>query len=253
MPTKKKPLKPKKQADRSLTFTAVFFGFLILSIGLLAFFLASERKTVPFCANTISCVKNLSGKPEKNRNGIFLGRATQAPNVPETPKDEIAQERAVLGDTSANNKHIYVDLAHQRLTAYEGNTLFMDVPVSTGKWHPTPTGDFHIWIWLRATRMTGGSGAGYYDLPNVPFTMYFSNSYIPKSEGYSLHGAYWHNNFGHPMSHGCVNMIIADAEKLFYWSNSSIQGWTTYATDDSPGPMITIYGQAPANEVSFTD
>lgn len=42
------------------------------------------------------------------------------------------------------------------------------------------------------------TGPGY-DLPNVPYTMYFY-------QGYGLHGTYWHNNFGTPMSHGCVNM-----------------------------------------------
>jgi lipoprotein-anchoring transpeptidase ErfK/SrfK len=51
------------------------------------------------------------------------------------------------------------------------------------------------------------AGPGYY-LPNVPYVMYFY-------EGYGLHGTYWHNNFGHPMSHGCVNFTIEDAGWLF--------------------------------------
>jgi hypothetical protein len=93
--------------------------------------------------------------------------------------------------------------------------------------------------------MSGGSGADYYNLPNVPYTMFFYNGQTPKSWGYSLHGAYWHNNFGHPMSHGCVNMRIPDAEKLYYWSNPNIKSWTTYATADYPGPTITIYGTTP--------
>ena len=51
------------------------------------------------------------------------------------------------------------------------------------------------------------SGPGYF-LPGVPFTMYFY-------KGYGLHGTYWHNNFGTPMSHGCVNLTIPDSEWLY--------------------------------------
>src|SRR5206468_6048083 len=114
------------------------------------------------------------------------------------------------------------------------------VPISSGKWHPTPTGDFHIWIWLRATRMTGGSQANgtFYDLPNVPYTMYFYNDQIAKTSGYSLHGAYWHNNFGHPMSHGCVNMRPDDAKTLFYWADPPVSG---KVTDEASSTPITIY------------
>jgi lipoprotein-anchoring transpeptidase ErfK/SrfK len=155
-----------------------------------------------------------------------------------------AKQKEVLGDQAGDYKRIYVDLTNQRLYAFEGNNLFMNVPVSTGKWNYTPTGEFRIWIWLRYTRMTGGAGAGYYDLPNVPYTMYFYSSSIPKSSGYSLHGAYWHNNFGHPMSHGCVNMRIPDAEKLFYWTNSNV-GSLIYSTADNPGTFIKVYGTTP--------
>ncbi len=51
-----------------------------------------------------------------------------------------------------------------------------------------------------------------YDLPGVPYTMYFY-------KGYALHGTYWHNNFGHPMSHGCVNLRTSDAGWLFNWAS----------------------------------
>ena len=57
---------------------------------------------------------------------------------------------------------------------------------------------------------TDMAGPGYY-LPDVPYTMYFYR-------GYGLHGTYWHNNFGTPMSHGCVNMRTPDARWLFYWA-----------------------------------
>ena len=63
--------------------------------------------------------------------------------------------------------------------------------------------------------------------------------------GYSIHGAYWHNNFGHPMSHGCVNMKTEDAEQIYNWANPPTEGNTTYATKENPGTEVVIYGTAP--------
>jgi lipoprotein-anchoring transpeptidase ErfK/SrfK len=76
--------------------------------------------------------------------------------------------------------------------------------------------------------------------------MYFYNDENSKTAGYSLHGAYWHNNFGHPMSHGCVNISVENAGKLYYWANPPTTSNTTYATNENPGTLVTIYGQAPA-------
>jgi lipoprotein-anchoring transpeptidase ErfK/SrfK len=108
------------------------------------------------------------------------------------------------------NKEIIVDLSDQTIYAtlnycdmmreYLNSSL-----VSTGtSLHPTPTGTFSIWIKLRYDDM---AGPGYY-LKDVPFTMYFTE------EGHGIHGAYWHNNFGNVMSHGCVNMPLDPVEEL---------------------------------------
>lgn len=103
---------------------------------------------------------------------------------------------------------IDVDLSQQRVYAYAGDTLVNSFIVSTGTWQtPTVTGKYKVWIKLRSTDM---SGPGYY-LPDVPYVMYFY-------KGYGLHGTYWHNNFGTPMSHGCVNLTIPDAEWLYNFS-----------------------------------
>ena len=195
------------------------------------------------CANTGSCAKELSIKVENNTAGFFEGQKVMPPPI------DLAisiNEKNVLGDSVApGDKHIYVDLTTQTLYAYQGKTLVMKTLVSTGKWNKTPTGDFTIWIKLRATRMTGGEGDDAYDLPNVPYVMFFYNDDVAKYLGFSLHGAYWHNNFGHPMSHGCVNMRIVDAEKLYNWVDPPTDGLTTYATDEHPGTKITIGGTAP--------
>lgn len=103
---------------------------------------------------------------------------------------------------------IDVNLSEQRVYAYEGDIVVNSFIVSTGTARtPTVTGKFKIWIKLKSTTM---SGPGYH-LTNVPYTMYFHGDY-------GLHGTYWHNNFGTPMSHGCVNLSIPDAEWLYNWA-----------------------------------
>ena len=171
-------------------------------------------------------------------------------NVPEERLAQAQVDSSVLGSKSGE-KRIEIDLTNQKVYAYEGNKKIYEFLISSGKWSPTPTGEFRIWIKLRYALMKGGSKAlnTYYYLPNVPYTMYFYNSNIPKSKGYGLHGTYWHNNFGHPMSHGCVNMRTEDAEKIFYWANPPIKAntYSVTASDYDQGTKIIIYGQAPAN------
>jgi lipoprotein-anchoring transpeptidase ErfK/SrfK len=112
------------------------------------------------------------------------------------------------GGTRGGVRWIDIDLTNQMVYAYEGDTIVNSFLVSTGTWlTPTVTGKYKIWIKLKKTNM---SGPGYY-LPDVPYVMYFY-------KGYGLHGTYWHNNFGTPMSHGCVNLSIPDAEWLYYWA-----------------------------------
>lgn len=214
---------------------ALLFGI----IGLNSFTQFSGQK---FCANSISCIKDLSGKFEPEKTGVYGGKTVAVPSQEALSYTNPAKN--VLGE-STGTKVIKVDLSAQHLYAYEGDNVVMDFPVSTGKWHLTPTGTFNIWIKLRYTRMSGGSGADYYNLPNVPYTMFFANNDVPRSDGFSIHGAYWHNNFGHPMSHGCVNMRIADAGQVFAWADPPTDGATTLATAEHPGTEVVIYGTTP--------
>ena len=157
------------------------------------------------------------------------------------PKVDASQEAgiSVLGtSTATGEKHIFVDLTKQTLYAYQGTTLFLKTLVSTGKWGRTPTGNFHIWEKLIATRMAGGEGADAYDLPNVPYVMYFYHDF-------GLHGAYWHDNFGHTMSHGCVNMRTVDAKTLFDWADGP--SGNTLGTEVSVCDEITGQNQCIQN------
>lgn len=110
---------------------------------------------------------------------------------------------------ASGERWIDIDISSQSVTAYEGNTPIRRFIVSTGtSAHPTVLGRYRIYIKLRYDYMAGPG----YSLPNVPYVMYFY-------QGYSIHGTYWHHNFGTPMSHGCVNMYTPDAEWMFYWAS----------------------------------
>ena len=150
-------------------------------------------------------------------------RATQTPAATETPgsmameiiidtpTSQYVEPVAAQGSYPAKGngaRWIDVNLSEQRVYAYEGDVIVNSFIVSTGTARtPTVTGKFKIWIKLKSTTM---SGPGYY-LTNVPYAMYFY-------KGYGLHGTYWHNNFGTPMSHGCVNLTTADAGWLYNWA-----------------------------------
>lgn len=219
----------------------LIFGTFAVSLIASLIYVFAPRNSNVVCANSISCLESTKLKVENDALGVWSGQKVKPPKV---DLSIIETKTRVLGDSSGE-KHVYVDLAKQTLTAYQGTTVFMQTLISSGKWGKTPTGDFNVWVKLRATRMSGGSGADYYNLPNVPYVMFFSGPNASAGAGFSLHGTYWHNNFGHPMSHGCVNMSIADAHKLYDWIDPPTTSNTTYADNNNPGTKITIYGQAP--------
>lgn len=151
---------------------------------------------------------------------------TATPGVTETPAsmvmeivDETTASDSIVPPSSAplpdiassgnGVRWIDVDLTNQHVYAYEGDVVVNSFIVSTGTWRtPTVTGQYKVYVKYRSAKM---SGPGYY-LPNVPYIMYFY-------KGYGLHGTYWHNNFGTPMSHGCVNLRTDDAAWLYEWAS----------------------------------
>jgi hypothetical protein len=108
---------------------------------------------------------------------------------------------------------IDVNLFEQTLTIYDNNRLVFATMASTGVdnfW--TRPGLFHIQKKLETETMSNSVQDDFYYLEDVPWTMYFD-------EGRALHGAYWHNRFGYPLSHGCVNLSPGDAHWIFDWAN----------------------------------
>jgi len=162
----------------------------------------------------------------------FIGPADAAltgPKLFEPVDDELLYHHPAYPD----EKWIEVNLTEQRVTAWEGNVPVMSFLASTGLPNtPTVLGEYHIYWKLESTLMTGPN----YYLPEVPYTMYFY-------AGYALHGAYWHNNFGNPMSHGCVNLSIDNAKELFEWADPVLPlGYTQVtSTYNNPGTLVVVH------------
>ncbi len=185
----------------------------------------------------------LSGNFTNDRFGVFEEKRVYVPDEIFLAQVPVSQS-AVLGVTSTDERWIEVDLSEQKLRAWDGEELFLETLVSTGlPFAPTPTGEFRIWTKFKATKMSGGVGRNYYYLPNVPYVMFFENVNVPGFKGYGLHGTYWHNDFGRPKSHGCVNLPTPIAEKLYYWTNPvlSDDARSQRASADNPGTRIVIH------------
>jgi lipoprotein-anchoring transpeptidase ErfK/SrfK len=148
-----------------------------------------------------------------------------------------ADQKRVLGVTTVE-KWIEIDLSDQKLTAHQGDTVFLTSPISSGLWNKTPIGEYRIWYKIKSTKMEGGNKLNntYYYLPNVPYDMFFYGDY-------GIHGTYWHSNFGHPMSHGCVNAPTPIAERLFYWTDPQLPDGTKVvkSTSDNPGTRVVVH------------
>jgi len=214
---------------------SILFSFFALGF---SFLLANHKEKVNnelLSEDYIRFVKSQNGGWNETANQpIFLNKPVNSP-VKIAQKSESVLSATVPGD----NKWIEIKLSEpQTLYAHEGDKIIYTFLVSGGKWAPTPRGEFRIWGKYRYSTMIGGSieKGDYYNLPNVPFTMYFAG-------GVGLHGTYWHNNFGRPMSHGCVNIAIPDAEKLFYWASPIMpDGQNAVLSNvDNPGTKVIVH------------
>jgi len=154
-----------------------------------------------------------------NYDLVFAGQYLTIPQSGRSSDTDAQPESTTAGPPPSNvnagpGEHwIDVNLTTQSLTAYEGDQPVLTTYISSGAWpHLTVTGQFQVYIRYQSQDMNGFRLGYDYYLENVPYVMYFYKDY-------ALHGTYWHNNFGFPMSHGCVNMKTADAQWLFNWSS----------------------------------
>jgi hypothetical protein len=135
------------------------------------------------------------------------------------------QEMAPISP-EVEDKRVVVDLTYQTLSCYEGSREVYFARVSTGLYYDaegnptekssTPLGRMKIWRKLVSVHMSGGTTGGGWDLPGVAWTSLFSGN------GVAIHSTFWHNNFGSPMSRGCVNAAPEDARWIFRWTQPQV-------------------------------
>jgi hypothetical protein len=151
--------------------------------------------------------------------GIYYARAMDFRVI---PNEELAP---ISPEVPWENKRVDVNLATQILTAYEYEKIVFQTNISSGipagRTNPkelstkTPDGEFHIQEKMQSKHMGNGNllaDADGYELPGVPWTCFFTDA------GHAFHGTYWHENYGTPMSHGCINMRTSEAKWLFRWA-----------------------------------
>ena len=229
---KKTVLRP---SNKFLPYLLLIFTTLMVFVFVRSFMETGNKITKTADFGGVENVLNQTGEWFPITDLIYFNNKIVSPPTPLAYKEN----KNVLSAASGVEKWIDISLGEQKLRAYEQSNLIYEFPISSGlPWTPTVKGIFNIWYKIQYTRMRGGSveAGNYYDLPNVPFNMFFSGDY-------ALHGTYWHNNFGHQMSHGCVNMRIPDAEKLFYWTTPVLAADKSIirSNADNPGTKVVVH------------
>lgn len=155
----------------------------------------------------------------------------------------LAPPPAEAGGENATERWIDVDLAQQTLVAYEGPKPLFATIVSTGKGPPktelaTPPGVHRIWVKIFTTKMDNLEKEDiekHYALEDVPWVQFFDKAV-------ALHGVFWHRDFGHVHSHGCVNLAPIDARWLYAFTSPHLPaGWTAvYPTSSELGTVVRV-------------
>jgi lipoprotein-anchoring transpeptidase ErfK/SrfK len=147
----------------------------------------------------------------------------------------------------AENKRIVVDVTHQSLSCFEGDSEVYYCRVSTGakfnmygeivdKWE-TPVGKHETTRKFISLQMAGGTTGAGYDLPGIGWTMIFATG------GVAIHSTFWHNNFGDRMSHGCVNVRPEDSKWIFRWTQPVVPydpGMVDITVNDTRGTRVDV-------------
>ena len=171
---------------------------------------------------------------------IYDSHLQKSFHVPATDMRLVPDDELTLlsPDVPEERKYIYVDTATQSVTAFEDDQAVLTARCSSGgKGTKTPLGDFRTFHKGPTIHMTndGEAGAGRgYDLPGVPWVSFFT------STGVSFHGTYWHNDYGKPRSHGCVNLTPSDAKFIYRWTRPNVPRETQYLYKPGEGTRVRI-------------
>ena len=150
------------------------------------------------------------------------------------PPDEFAP---LSSEVPEEQKRIYVDLASQTVTAFEGeNAIFVTRCASGAKGTETPLGEFRTYHKGPSVHMTnqGDGTENTYHLPGVPWVSFFTGS------GVAFHGTYWHNDYGRPSSRGCVNLTPNDAKFIYRWTRPDVPVGTSYLNQPGQGTLVQV-------------
>ncbi len=205
-------------------------------------------------------IRSKTGKLEKLERRTFWsvtevreerGRAYIVSGELWVPRKQVVLVEAIERpkQISPAHKWIAVNLTDQTLVAYEGDVPVYVTLVSSGRVrsktvesrnHPTPPGVFQISSKHVSHVMDGDSAIdGPYSIEDVPYVMYFQGAF-------AFHSAFWHNRFGRPKSHGCVNLAPKDAKHLFGWADPTLpESWHGVYTRDAKTTWVYIYGETP--------
>jgi hypothetical protein len=169
----------------------------------------------------------------------------QASHVRRIAREEFA---AISPDVPSQEKRMHVSIGDQILTCYESGSVVFETRIASGAAFFDPQGQIHQFgtpwgehsvLWkMPSRRMVGGEVINdVYDLPGVPWCSFFTES------GAAVHGTYWHNDFGRPRSHGCVNVTSDAARWVYRWVNpytgyDDAMHFTTESERDSATSII---------------
>lgn len=151
------------------------------------------------------------------------------------------EELSILSPEVPNDqKKIIVDLTTQLVTAFEGEKLVFSQRCASGvRGTETPKGEFRTYHKGPSIHMTNEGDAveqeSIYSLPGVPWCSFFTGA------GNAFHGAYWHNDYGQPRSHGCVNLPSEAAKFLYRWSMPNVPADTEYIHLPGEGTLVQIF------------
>lgn len=209
----------------SFTSKIIILCFVICAVGILFFVITQEAQATT--GSDISKTGIADEVSKKVHSGILNQNTTAQEVTSSATKDavelglpdeidaparsdsaSVGARKAIPNQAYTKYKRITIDLSEQRIYMEENGRVIWSDLVSTGiPGMGTPTGHFSVRSKIANHVM---SGPGYY-LPGVLWSMYFYGTY-------AIHGAYWHNNFGHPMSHGCVNLRDSSAKRFYDWA-----------------------------------
>ncbi len=206
-------------------------GEQLLGSALTEEFVASDGWTTQYFRNGVlrwkdgeGIVPRALGKEAAKRDKVKTSAISQPEGIPAyseaifSPPVEVVEVTAPTGPGPQQGayKEIVISISQQYMWAYEDGVTVLETYVSTGTAESievtTPIGYWSILTKYDSQTMEGTISNEYYRVEDVPWVMYFDNL------GNAIHGAYWHNNFGVPMSHGCVNLPVDIAQFMYGWA-----------------------------------